>query len=123
MLFVDSEKRLVVVFHHYLNPHHLLSFHYFKCCCKRACPNVNYTTCDSQCDTYFNVCFKENTNSSEVCYNTTKPTGDNTTLIPFTTPNIVQFMINSESMTFEVTLLTFIFNIYMHVCSINLILF
>ena len=47
------------------------------------------------CDTFFKVCFKESTLTSETCYNTTEPTGDNTTFIPFTTPNIVLFYTNT----------------------------
>ena len=106
MSFANSEKRLDIVFHHYLNPHHLFLPHdLYKCCCKSSMCFIdnNNITCDSQCDTYFSVCFKKNTNSSGVCYNTTESTGDNTTMIPFTTPNIVQFMINSENMTLEVS--------------------
>ena len=123
MSFADGEKRVDIVFHHYLNPHHLQLFHQFKCCCKNAdCSNKNNNTnitCESLCNTYFSVCFKENTlSSSRVCYNTTKPTDDNTTLIPFTTPNIVQFIINNESMTLEVILLTFMYKINLYACML-----
>ena len=120
MPLADSEKRVDVVFHHYL------LFHEFKCCCKNAdCYNKNNNTnitCESLCNTYFSVCFKENTISSRDCYKTTRPIDVNATLIPFTTPNIVQFMINNESITFEVTLLRFMYKIYLYVCSITFVL-
>ena len=46
------------------------------------------------CDTFIKVYFNESTLIPETCYNTTEPTGDNTTLIPFTTSNRVQFYTN-----------------------------
>ena len=114
MSFGDSDKRLDVVLHYlYLHPF----FHKdLKCCCKSSqhlCNNSNIIY-ERQYDIYIKVCFKKNSNNmnSSVCYNTTKPTDDNTTLIPFTTPNIVQFMINNENMTLEVILLTFVYKIY-----------
>ena len=47
------------------------------------------------CDILFKVCFKESTLIPETCYNTTEPTRDNTTLIPFTTSNRVLFYTNT----------------------------
>ena len=127
MSFADGEKRVDVVFHHYLNPHHLfLYYEDLKCCCKsfECFMNTSNTICNSQCDTYFRICFKENSNNmnSEVCFKTTKQTGDNTTLMTFTTPNIVKFIVNNEYMTLKVILLTFMYKIYMHVSSITSVL-
>ena len=50
--------------------------------------------CKMNCDTFLKVYFNESTLISETCYNTTEPTGDNTTIIPFTTSNRVQFYTN-----------------------------
>ena len=114
MSFADSDKRLDVVLHYlYLHPF----FHKdLKCCCKSSqhlCNNSNIIY-ERQYDIYIKVCFKENSNNmnSSVCYNTTKLTCDNTTMIPFTTPNIVQFIIKSENMRLEVILLNFMSKIY-----------
>ena len=127
MSFAESEKRVDVLFH---SSHLLCSIEDLNSCCKCSNHSMNNSTqtCSNQCDAYFSVCFKENSNSSEecnnitkptdvntTCYNTTEPTGGNTTLIPLTTPNIVQFMINSENMTLEVILLNFIYKIYLYI--------
>ena len=118
MSFTRSERRVYVVFHHYLHHRHLQSFDNFKSYCKSACDDNKTTTCGSQCETYFDVCLKEYNNLRE-CYKTNESTCDDTTFIPFTTPNIVQFMIDNESMTLEVILLTFIYKTYIYVSSIT----
>ena len=64
------------------------------CCCNTT-ECVHIYDCKMNCDTFFKVCFKESTLISETCYNTTEPTGDNTTFIPFTTSNRVQFYTNT----------------------------
>ena len=114
MSFADSERTLGVVF--YSSRLFCHNENCTRCCnCSDCLINNSNDSCNSQCDTYFSVCFTEDGNISEECINTTnyKPTDDNTT--PFTTPNVAQFMINSENMTFKVILLNFIYKIYIHV--------
>ena len=62
MSFIDSEKRVDLVFHHYLYLHYLWSPQgYLNVVVKVLCGNNNNITCESQlqCNTYFNIFFKE----------------------------------------------------------------
>ena len=95
MLFANSEW-IVVSFHQYLNPKHIYLNSFYKsgyCCCNTS--HCNKNDCKMNCETFLKVCYKESSLISETCYNTTEPTGDNTTFLPFTTPNRVQFYTNT----------------------------
>ena len=88
----------VVFFHQYLNPKHFyLNSIYGNryCCCNSTICNDRNADCKWNCNTFFKVCYKGSTLISETCYNTTEPTGDNTTFLPFSTPNRVQFYANT----------------------------